>query len=567
VNLAALLAAGVAAVPIPQGPGSLPDFIGHSAQPQPIVAPEPPRHPHMAPNGRSNIHVDAYQSDVNTGFGPLGRGGIDTVSAFKGSECASITFDARGRLVTVCVGLAGPELQLIDPRTLDTLATFALPPRQPGSGNPFTNFSGGGYFYLDDRDRAVIPTTTRHVLVVAERGDGFAQEADIDLSSAVGLTDQVISALPDFDGRIWFASTAGVVGTADPATGALHAIDLHEGIGNSFAVGPDGVYVVTNAALYRLTAGGDGTPQALWRRTYANVGSTKPGQTQPGSGTTPTLMGDRYVAIADNDDPMNVVVARRSDGTALCTEPLFAKGASATDQSLIATDRIVIAENNYGYSSPTATEDGHTTTPGLQRVDVDGGGCRTVWRSGEVAPSAVPKLSLAAGLVYTYTKPARGDGQDAWYLTALDARTGETAFKRLGGEGLGFNNNYAPVTLGPDGAAYLGVPGGIVAWRDREPPPGSAATAGAARPRVALHVACMPRARVRVTVTGAGIARVTFTRARHAVRRDRKRPFTAVLRRARRVGAHAVLRDGRIVRVARRGCARPEPGASPRHRQ
>jgi hypothetical protein len=53
VNVAVLLAAGAVAVPIPQGPGSLPDFIGHSAQPQPITAPAPPRHPHMAPNGRS----------------------------------------------------------------------------------------------------------------------------------------------------------------------------------------------------------------------------------------------------------------------------------------------------------------------------------------------------------------------------------------------------------------------------------------------------------------------------------------------------------------------------------
>jgi hypothetical protein len=47
---------------------------------------------------------------------------------------------------------------------------------------------------------------------------------------------------------------------------------------------------------------------------------------------------------------------------------------------------------------------------------------------------------------------------------------------------------------------------------------------------------------------------VTFTRARRTVRRDRRRPFTVVVRRARRVGAHAVLRDGRVLRVARRGC-------------
>jgi hypothetical protein len=97
------------------------------------------------------------------------------------------------------------------------------------------------------------------------------------------------------------------------------------------------------------------------------------------------------------------------------------------------------------------------------------------------------------------------------------------------------------------------VLGGIVAWRDREPPPSSAA-AGAKRPRVALHVRCLRARRARLTLTGADVARVTFTRARRAARRDRARPFTTVVRRARRVGAHAVLRDGRVMRVARRGC-------------
>ena len=239
------------------------------------------------------------------------------------------------------------------------------------------------------------------------------------------------------------------------------------GIGNSFAVGPDGVYIVTDAALYRLAADVDGTRAVQWRTAYANTGPTKSGQTQPGSGTTPTLMGQRYVAITDNDDPIKVVVACEcATAGVVCTEPLFAKGASSTDQSLIATDSIIVAENNFGYSSPTATEHGHTTSAGLQRVDVEERRCRTVWRSRESAPSAVPKLSLAAGLLYTYAKPARNNGQDAWYLTALDVRTGATVFRRLGGEGLGLENNYAPITLGPDGTAYLGVLGGIVAWRD-----------------------------------------------------------------------------------------------------
>jgi hypothetical protein len=91
--------------------------------------------------------------------------------------------------------------------------------------------------------------------------------------------------------------------------------------------------------------------------------------------------------------------------------------------------------------------------------------CRTVWTSDVRAPSVVPKLSAANGLVYAYTKPVRADGLDAWFLTALDFRTGRTVFSRLAGSGFGFNNNWAPVTLAPDGTAYVGVLGGLVAFR------------------------------------------------------------------------------------------------------
>jgi hypothetical protein len=44
------------------------------------------------------------------------------------------------------------------------------------------------------------------------------------------------------------------------------------------------------------------------------------------------------------------------------------------------------------------------------------------------------------------------------------ARTGRTVYRRLAGTGYGFNNNYAPVTLGPDGTAYVRVLGGVVAF-------------------------------------------------------------------------------------------------------
>jgi hypothetical protein len=51
--------------------------------------------------------------------------------------------------------------------------------------------------------------------------------------------------------------------------------------------------------------------------------------------------------------------------------------------------------------------------------------------------------------------------------TAISARTGRTAFKVYAGSGLGFNNNYAGLAIGPTGTAYLGVTGGLIALRDR----------------------------------------------------------------------------------------------------
>lgn len=456
-----------AAIPIPEGPGAstLPAFTGSAATPRPAKGTTVPQNPFMAPNGRSNLHDDAYMTDAYEQSGPLGHATART-STFLGRECASTAFDTHDRIVTVCVGLDGPQLQLLDPHTLDTLAVFPLPPRIPSGGNPFTDFSGGGYFYLDNQDRAVIPTTTGHIWVVKESGNGFALDRDYDISSAVPLGDKIESALPDWSGRIWFVSAKGVVGYVDPATGGVHSMNTGETIGNSFATDETGgVYVVTDAAMYRFDVGSDGAPEVSWRSTYANDGTSKPGQTEVGSGTTPTITGP-YVAITDNADPIDVVVYRRASGAPVCTQPVFKKGQSDTDQSLDAAGNSLIAENNYGYSSPLATEIGRSTAPGLERVDVRRNGCHTVWHSDERAPSVVPKLSLGAGLVYTYTKEPRTDGKDGWYFTALDFRTGKTVFKRLAGEGLGFNNNYAPVTLGPDGTAYVGVLGGLVEFRD-----------------------------------------------------------------------------------------------------
>jgi hypothetical protein len=140
VAQAQVLLPGVDPGPIPQpNGGNLPDFTGETAVADPFQFPPTPEHPFMAPNGKSNIHVDAFQTDTNTIRGPLGP--TTTDSAFFIHECASITFDSEGRLVSVCVGLERPILALLDPDTLVPLATYELPPRAVDpEGNPFTDF-------------------------------------------------------------------------------------------------------------------------------------------------------------------------------------------------------------------------------------------------------------------------------------------------------------------------------------------------------------------------------------------------------------------------------------------
>jgi hypothetical protein len=384
---------------------------------------------------------------------------------------------------------------MLDPVTLDTLATFALPPRNPAdilTQNIFQDFTGGGYFYLDNRDRVVTGTTTKHIYVIAETSTpGFRLVRDYDLSRTLYTDEKITSALPDQHGLLWFvARRDGVVGTVAMSSGKIHAIRLGHGavgeIENSFATDEHaGVYIATNRKLYRFVAGRGGVPAITWQIAYPNSFQHKPGQVDDGTGTTPTVMAGGYVNITDNADPMDVMVYRtavRPSTTVrvhrhrkrillprtVCRVPVFTRGSSDDENSLIVAGRSMIVENNYGYNDPTSVMLGKMTAPGFARVDIDrnGRGCHIVWTNRtERAPTVVSKLSLATGLIYTYTKDP--GLLDPWYWTAIDFRNGRTVFKQLAGTGAVFyNNNYAGIALGPNGTAYVGVLEGLVSLRD-----------------------------------------------------------------------------------------------------
>src|SRR5579884_4307620 len=205
---------------------------------------------------------------------------------------------------------------MFDPSTLATLATFMLPPRQSVPSNIFQDFTGGGYFYLDNKDQVVAATTTHHIYVIAETpgSPGFTLVHDYSLTSVLSASENVTSALPDSNGLLWFVTkTDGVVGTLNLTTGRIHALRLGNGsrgeIENSFATDQQGgVYIATNRKLYRFGAGPQGVPKIVWQVTYPNSGEHKPGQVDDGTGTTPTVMPGGYGNITDNADPMDIMV-------------------------------------------------------------------------------------------------------------------------------------------------------------------------------------------------------------------------------------------------------------------
>ncbi len=417
-----------------------------------------PQNPGLADNPFNSIHNDSWASDTYNLRAPTPGGTVETL--FTGGDCATITFDSRGRLVSLCATLTRVVAYVVDPDTLEVLVSREVGQRSPS----LTDFSGGGYFVLDDKDRVVFPAAGG-VLRVLSTMD--LREVDsIDVSTTLQPGEQVTSVLPDWLGRYWYVGSAGTVGVV--RDGTADAVNLSgESIENSFAVAEDGVFVVTGSALYRLTAAETGAPQEVWRTEYDRGKEQKPGQTSRASGTTPTLFSDWGVAITDNAEPrMQVVVADRRTGQIACEVPVFAEGASATENSLISIGDALVVENNYGYSPAiTSTMAGRSTSPGMAAVTAVDGECSPAWDNASIrVPSLVSKGTTKDGLVLTYTKPTDDRGLDGWYFTAVDARTGDEVWTQLAGVGSPFNNHYAGAYL-HDGDLFVGTISGIAVLR------------------------------------------------------------------------------------------------------
>jgi hypothetical protein len=286
--------------------------------------------------------------------------------------------------------------------------------------------------------------------------------------------------------------------------------ESREEIQNSFSVGKDGVYIVSSVALYKLRFNDETKRIEMdpkWEETFQNVGDQiyyndgiqKPGQLNNGSGTTPTLMDDRFVIIADNDyHQINMVIYSQEDGSLVSRHKLFRYDSSACENSIVAYHNSLIIGNTFNYVDPFKENE---TAGGLNRFDLNPETgkfeLREDWPVQFIDPqTATPKMSASNGLIYVYNRQeALDDGYHDWQLTAIDFETGRKVFYirpvfekgefndnisffvktyAMGNRNYDqkvFNNIWATYAFGPNNSIYIGAYRGFLKFSSDPKPP------------------------------------------------------------------------------------------------
>lgn len=226
-----------------------------------------------------------------------------------------------------------------------------------------SDLAGGIYSYIDNDDRLVLVNAAGELMWISHQQSATGKwQLVVDDSVQIGY-DSVVGLVPDYEGRIWFATAAGnrkglgaVVGYYDPSDGSVRHRMLRPGeqVANSISSAPNGVAVASTYALYLFNVGKDGRPEVTWRKAYDRGPARKPGQLSWGTGATPTFFGPRtgyeYVTITDNAVPQeNLLVFRSGSGRQVCSTPTFGSNNSGTENAPVGSGRSVFVASTYGY--------------------------------------------------------------------------------------------------------------------------------------------------------------------------------------------------------------------------
>ncbi len=472
--------------------------------PEPGLARSGKPHPCLTKNTAS-MHDDAGASDASIYSGPYEKNA--TIRYFEnktqkfGGICASTAIDDAGRLITMSFTKERTTLVVMDPQLLEPTAAFEIPPRDTKTITAIFNVgkifksTAGAYFCVDNHARIIVPTTKREIWLVEQRPEATTDEyfrlqrvikTDTDPKDSINCTVPVWDATPHgpldaAPSGYWFTTESGKVGVARPtAQPQVKTIELpaNEKINNGAAISENGLYVVTNVALYRLQLVG-GKIEIVRRTEYEN-GVQKPGQPFNGSGTTPTLLGNDFVAIGNGAKTMEACIYHQTTLELLDSRPVFADAiGSACDNSFVgvktAKGYAIVVSNTFGYHNPMQM-DGFVQSKGITRLDVDElgrFGKDATWARSDISMmSALPKVSIPRGLVYGYSmrwleKPKKGPkdavgskGKWEWSVVGIDFATGKTVYKQpiySGSFSRNQDNGWGTIALTPNGSFVVGM--------------------------------------------------------------------------------------------------------------
>src|SRR6476661_6550386 len=315
--------------------------------------------PAVAAGSAATMHADAASSDSTSYAGP-GTGTVVATFVPLGAACPTVLQGSDAVPVALCTTIAGrnPEVVLLDPATGLPTSTLSLP-----KGDLF----GGVYTYLDRQDRLVVVAANGDLVRVGHAGGSL--HIDATRHVAADLAGGVVGIAPDWRGRVWLATAKAVVAVVDPRTGRTTSRRLGTGetVANSISTVRGRTAVVTDHALYDLTAGADGRIRVRWRRAYDRGPARKPGQLSRGSGATPTFFGprsgDELVAITDNAAPHEHLLVFDRRGRRVCDLPVLTQSDSGTENSPIGSGRTVFVASTYGYPYPAAPAGAEPTQP------------------------------------------------------------------------------------------------------------------------------------------------------------------------------------------------------------
>ncbi|KAF2760922.1 hypothetical protein EJ05DRAFT_483351 [Pseudovirgaria hyperparasitica] len=457
----------------------------------------------------SLMHTDGGNSGARDDQGPLG---IDPHIRSSSAKVLMMVWGSDGSMTcgyaNTTISSSAPKLGLVamDPSTLQIQAAWYPP------GNETLRFS---YMeYIKETDDIVVSTYQGHVYVVHRGTCGttpcFTTTRTISLAGAFLSGEQLLNAMYDTAGNIWF-TTGGTINGGDAAqesftfgyvtpNGTVVKEHVHgEFVENGIAVSGLDVYMVSgptamaNASnatgyMYSVTSGREGA-KIKWRAPYT-AGLDADGDVR-GSGSSPVLLQDNYVAITDRSSPqvkLNIFHQKTQNSTdkqVLCKVPLFTPGKSNNDNAVLGhfdgKTHGVIIQNNYGIPPVYQPEpdvpvdvngkwnDMSGMAGGMTRIDINPNGtCSMRWTNTELAIKGVSIMSTRSGLIYGYVQDTERSprGEYVWYVAAVDWDTGRTVYKVRTGAGGTYNDNYLQASVGPDGTFYQTVFGGIVGVRD-----------------------------------------------------------------------------------------------------